>query len=160
MSTMSDSCFGVIDFLFCGGRPRRTANGTMVVVLALLMAIPPLAVLTGISFLVQFSVYLMLLDFFVVGWYAPWYFLLSILPLILLHGQISFFGAAPNVILDMWAWSLYGYVKGIYHVTRWERESQEGIPHHPVTKHPWLLAGTALAAGVGVHYAGKIGKER
>lgn len=91
--------------------------------------------------------------------YAPWYWLWSLVPMLVIAGSFTgcYFGDYPHGVgYDNWPaislvfllWGLYGLVKGIHHEVTWLRESYNDDPHHHTMEHPYLFMGAA----VGQHY--------
>jgi tetratricopeptide (TPR) repeat protein len=140
---------------------RRMGNGAMLAVLVSLAAISPFYLLTGSDLFRTLSLALLLPTILVMATYAPWYTLLTMIPAAILYGATAPPGDhGDRIFVWFWAWSLYALGRGIYHVVKWEKESQRGVPHHKVMKHPWLFAGTAVGIIAGARYAGKIGKKK
>jgi len=145
---------------------QGVGNWMMMATVAFLLLLPPWFLVTG-SPLVEMTVWCLAIPTIcLMACYAPWYTVVSMIPFWLFYAAVSAIAHGMQnesdqwVIAWFWAWSLYPLLRGMHHIMQWEREREKNLPNHPVTKHPWLLAGTAALIAGGAHYAGKIVKKK
>ena len=94
----------------------------------------------------QVTGYLSIATVLLVVPYAPWYWLLTLLPMLAALGSLhpESYRLDWQVVLLLLGWGLYGLLKGLYHETIWMRESWNDEHHHSTIEHPYLLAGSAV----------------
>lgn len=115
-----------------------------------LIATPVVYLLTGNPMWYQLTGYLIIPTFILVAVGAPWYWLLTFLPMLVILGSLhpTSYDITKRDILLLWAWSLFGLLHGLHRALTGQ---------HLRIKHPWLFFG----AGIGTHYIlkNKLGKK-
>jgi hypothetical protein len=138
-------------------------NRLMALVVMLFLVMPLVSVATGDGG--YFPLVLVVMEACLAAVYAPWYTLLMTVPFLYAWAAVGGIAYGTHFppewwVIGIWVWSLYPMLRGLYHVTRWEKERKAYRPNHAVSQHPWALAATSVLVAIGGHYALKEGAAR